>query len=88
MVDSIRAELEQYEKITIEDAPRFYDIEVFNRCEQSGTVLLTLDCWADVHPSLVTIPVKWNHTLPYGILYPLNCGKDIQNVIEEISILS
>lgn len=76
-VDRIRSELEQYEKIKIEDAPRFYDIEVFNRCEQSGAVLLTLDCWSDVHPSLVTIPVKWDYTLPYGILYPLNCGKDI-----------
>lgn len=84
-VDSIRSELEQYEKITIEDTPRFYDIEVFNRCEQSGAVLLTLDCWADVHPSLVTIPVKWNYTLPYGILYPLNCGEEVRNVIEEIS---
>ncbi|MDE7398368.1 MAG: LysR family transcriptional regulator [Oscillospiraceae bacterium] len=87
-VDSIRSELEQYEKITIDDTPHFYDIEVFNRCEQSGAVLLTLDCWADVHPSLVTIPMKWNYTLPYGILYPLNCGKDIQNVIKEISALS
>ncbi|MBD5111563.1 MAG: LysR family transcriptional regulator [Ruminococcaceae bacterium] len=85
-VDRIRSELEQYEKITIEDVPHFYDIEVFNRCEQSGAVLLTLDCWADVHPSLVTIPVKWNYTTPYGILYPLNCGKDIQNVIDKISI--
>lgn len=87
-VDSIRSELEQYEKIMIKDAPRFYDIEVFNRCEQSGAVLLTLDCWADVHPSLVTISVKWNYTLPYGILYPLNCGKGIQNIIEAISTLS
>ncbi len=86
-VDSIRSELERYEKITIKDTPRFYDIEVFNRCEQSGTVLLTLDCWADVHPSLVTIPVKWDYTLPYGILYPLNCGKAIQNVIEAIFTL-
>ena len=87
-VDSIRSELEQYEKITIENTPRYYDIEVFNRCEQSGAVLLTLDCWADVHPSLVTIPVKWNYMLPYGILYPLNCGKGIKNVIEAISTLS
>lgn len=84
-VDSIRAELERHKEITLEDTPRFYDIEVFNRCEQSGAVLLTLEHWADVHPSLVTIPVKWDHTIPYGILYPLNCGKDIQHVIEEIS---
>ncbi len=84
-VDRIRSELEQYEKITVEDTPQFYDMGVFNRCEQSGAVLLTLDCWADVHPSLVTIPVKWDYTTPYGILYPLNCGKDIEKVIEEIS---
>lgn len=87
-VDSIRSELEQYKEIELEDTPRFYDIEVFNRCEQSGAVLLTLDCWADVHPSLITIPMKWDYMLPYGILYPLNCGKDIQNVIEAISTLS
>lgn len=84
-VDRIRAELEQFHAIKIEDTPRFYDMEVFNRCEQNQSVLVTLECWKDVHPSLVTIPVKWNYTLPYGILYPLNCGSDIQNVIDAIS---
>lgn len=86
-VDKVRAELEQYNEIKFEDTPYFYDIEVFNRCEQNGSILLTLDCWTDVHPSLITVPVKWDHTIPYGILYPLNCKADIRNVIDAISEL-
>lgn len=87
-VDRIRAELERYREVKIEDTPRFYDVEVFNQCEQTGAVLLTLDCWKDVHPSIVTIPVKWNYALPYGILYSINCGIEVQNVVEAISVLS
>lgn len=87
-VDRIRGELESYGEVKIEDTPRFYDVEVFNICEQTGAVLLTLDCWKDVHPSLVTIPVKWDYALPYGILYSANCGIDVQNIIDVISTLS
>ena len=87
IVDRIRAELMKYPDITIEDTPHFYDMEIFNKCEQNQSVLLTLECWKDVHPSLVTLPVNWEYTLPYGILYPLNCDRNIQNVIDAISKL-
>lgn len=84
-VDGVRERLEAHGGVTIEDTPHFYDMEVFNRCEQNQSVLLTLDFWKDVHPSLVTIPVRWDYALPYGILYPLDCDDDIKNVIEAIS---
>ncbi len=87
-VDAIRTELSAFPDITIEDTAQFYDMEVFNRCEQTQSVLITLECWKDVHPSLVTIPVKWDHKLPYGILYPLHCTDDVQNVIDAIAALS
>jgi len=29
----------------------------------------TLDIWKDVHPSIVTIPMEWGYTIPYGIVY-------------------
>ena len=87
-VDAIRTELSAFPDITIEDTAQFYDMEVFNRCEQTQSVLITLECWKDVHPSLVTIPVKWDHKLPYGILYPLHCTNDVQNVIDAIAALS
>ena len=40
--------------------------------EKNGQLLLNLECWKDIHPSLVTLPVEWNYTIPYGLLYPAN----------------
>lgn len=35
-------------------------MSVFNRCIETGNVLLILECWQDVHPALVSIPVNGN----------------------------
>lgn len=53
----------------VEEADYYYDLDTFNACEQNGILLLTLDAWAEIHPSLITLPVEWNYTVPYGILY-------------------
>lgn len=67
--DKIRNEIEKnHPRITIIDVPRHYDLEVFNRCSEDGCILLSLDTWREVHPSLVTIPFEVNDTIPYGIL--------------------
>ncbi|MGN1115981.1 MAG: LysR family transcriptional regulator, partial [Candidatus Ornithomonoglobus sp.] len=59
-LDRLHDELEhEHPQIQLEETS-FYDIDVFNRCEQSGGIMLTLDAWAEVHPSLVTIPVDWD----------------------------
>ena len=84
-VDNVRNELEKHPQITIQDVSCFYDIEVFNECEQKNTVLLTLECWQEIHPSFITIPVNWQFTVPYGILYPLNPNADIENFIKKLS---
>lgn len=60
---------------------RLFDLEVFNRCEESGAVLLTLDAWVDIHPSLVTIPVDWDFTIPFGLLYPLHPSEDVNQFL-------
>lgn len=79
VVDGIRAEILRHPQIRIEDTPQFYDIEVFNRCAQTQNVMVTLPCWRDVHPALVTIPVAWEHPhpIPYGLLYALHPPEDI-----------
>lgn len=76
-VDKIRDEIEKHPQIRIEDTQQFYDMEVFNRCNQTQNVMMTLDCWKDVHPSLVTIPVEWDYTIPYGLLYSKDASDDI-----------
>ncbi len=81
--DRIRADLKQdHPQIQIVDAPRFYDMNVFNSCAQSGDVLLTIECWQNVHPLLVTVPVEWDYAIPYGILYSKEPPDDVKRLIE------
>ncbi|KGF56541.1 hypothetical protein HMPREF9460_00955 [Flavonifractor plautii 1_3_50AFAA] len=77
----MRAAVEAHPQIHIEDTPQFYDMEVFNRSVQTGHLLMSLDCWTEVHPSLVTLPVDWNFTIPYGLLYQLRPGADVARFV-------
>lgn len=47
----------------------FYDVNIFNRCENGKDVLLAFPGWANVHPLLKMIPVQWEHSIPYGLLH-------------------
>ena len=78
LIDEIRGYLlAEHQEIQIKAVLDHYNIEAFNRCEENGAVLLTLDGWKDVHPSLVTIPVDWEYTIPYGMLYPLKPSNSV-----------
>lgn len=69
-LDSIRHWLStNHPQIDILDTDFFYDINTFNYCEETGALLLTFDAWASIHPSLITLPVNWDFTAPYGLLY-------------------
>lgn len=82
--DFIRNDIEKnHPQIHIEDTPQFYDLSVFNRCAESGNVLLTIECWTEVHPGLVSIPVNWDYSIPYGLLYSLSAESDVLQLVEE-----
>lgn len=86
--DFLRNDLERnHPEIIIEDTPHFYDLSVFNRCAQTKNVLLTIECWSEVHPELVTIPVNWKYTIPYGLLYSLNAREDVIKFVDEVKNL-
>lgn len=86
--DQIRENLTRnHPAIQIEDTPHFYDISVFNRCAETGNVLLILECWKDVHPALVTIPVNWDYSSPYGLLYALHPPEDVLKFVNEVKEL-
>jgi DNA-binding transcriptional LysR family regulator len=89
VIDEIRNDLlKNHPQIKVKVILRLFDLEVFNLCVESGAVLLTLDAWADIHPSLVTIPVDWDFTIPYGLLYPLHPSEEVNQfigIIKEIA---
>lgn len=83
--DFLRNDLEtNHPQIKIEDTPKFYDLSVFNRCAETGNVLLTIECWQDVHPGLVSIPVNWDYDIPYGLLYSRNAPDDVLRFVEAV----
>lgn len=83
--DFIRNDLEKnHPAIHIEDTPPYYDLSVFNRCAETGNVLLTIECWQEVHPGLVTIPVEWDYSIPYGLLYSLDAPEDVLEFVETV----
>ncbi|MCI8611980.1 MAG: LysR family transcriptional regulator [Clostridiales bacterium] len=82
--DFLRNDLEQnHPQIQIEDTPQFYDLSVFNRCAETDKVLLSLECWTEVHPALVTLPVNWEYSIPYGLLYSSNAPEDVLEFVEK-----
>lgn len=70
-LDALRQEIEtNHPAIQLVDLENFYNIAVFNECDQKGYLLEVPDTWTHVHPSIVTRPVtNWHYTMPFGIVY-------------------
>ena len=76
----------EHPQIQLEGCGYYYDMENFNTCEQTGYPLLTLDAWAEVHPSLVTLPLDCGYKVSYGIMYAKKPSPEIAgfvNIIKE-----
>lgn len=87
--DFIRNDIEKnHPQIHIEDTPPFYDLSVFNRCAETGHVLLTIECWQEVHPGLVSIPVNWDYSIPYGLLYSLHAPEDVLQFVRAAEMIT
>ena len=84
-LNKMRDEIEtKHPQITVIDAPHFYDTSIFNECEQTGCLMETLNIWRDVHPSIVTIPMEWDYTMPYGIIYAKHPSAIVESFIRKI----
>lgn len=79
--DKLRKELISHGNITVTDMPSFYDMTVFNRCAETDNVLISLDCWHDIHPELAAIPLEFDFSIPLVIMYSRNAPDDIKEFI-------
>lgn len=80
---TIRMEIESnHPSIRVEDAPYFYDLDTFNHAIQEDNILLTLDCWKDVNPGFITIPLQVEQKVPYGILYSKEPSSSVLKFIQ------
>lgn len=83
-VDRLRDDLWQnHSQIHIIDF-EFYDMSIFNRCENSNNVLLAIPGWANVHPLLKVIPVEWEHSIPYGLLHSPKPSETVKRFLKAV----
>lgn len=83
-VDQLRDDLWQnHSKIHIIDF-EFYNMSIFNRCENSNDVLLAIPSWANVHPLLKVIPVEWEHSIPYGLLHSPRPSETVKRFLKAV----
>lgn len=83
--DQIRQEIEQdHPSITLVDISSKYSIDTFNHCADENMLLLSLDCWKYVHPALVSVELKEDYRMPYGILLSDNHDSKLDSFISAL----
>lgn len=83
-IDLVRDDLwENHPEINLKDFS-FYDVEIFNHCEASNDLLMVIGNWENVHPLLKVIPISWNHSIPFGILYSPEPSAQVKKFIDSI----
>ena len=81
-VDRLRDDIWQnHPQINIIDFD-FYDVNVFNRCENGNDILMAVSVWENVHPLLKIIPVEWKHSIPYGLLHSQQPSDTVKRFLE------
>lgn len=82
--DRLRDEIEQHHpSIALEDYD-YYSVEAFNRAEQEGGLLVTIDPWVSAHPMMRTVPVDWDFAVTFGVLHAKEPSQQVQELLEAL----
>ena len=85
-LDRVGAYLEQFPQIHTK-AGDVLDLPFFNQLVSSQEVIVSADCWKDVHPLLATIPVNWDFTMPYGLIYAKEPSQALLQFLQAIETI-
>lgn len=83
-VDRLRDELlNHHPQVKITDF-QFYNVDIFNQCENGNHLLMAIDNWKTVHPLLKIIPVDWDYTIPFGLLHSPNPSEKVRQLLDAV----
>ncbi|OXN00875.1 LysR family transcriptional regulator [Bifidobacterium vansinderenii] len=86
-LDDARARLAANPGVELVDLQR-YEFDVFNECAQSGDLLLAKSIWHNFHPSIRLIPMDWDITVPYGLLYAQHPTPIVRDFVAAVAELA
>lgn len=75
--------LENHSNINIIDFESF-NLNVLNQCENSNSVIISIDNLQGVHPLLKIIPIDWNYVIPFGILHSKKPSKVVESFLKAV----
>ena len=64
-----------------------FNLGVFNRCQNSSGILMTVDVWDGVHPLLKTVPMDWDYTIPFGLLHSPEPSPVVRQFLDAVQTL-
>lgn len=76
--------VESNPKIDIVHTISNYNINIFNGASDNSIPMMSIACWSDLHPNLITIPIDSNIKIPYGIIYSKSNNKETEKFIDII----
>lgn len=81
--DKIREDFgKNHPQILLRDIPHDYSLSTFQHCIDTKSALIIPECWKNIHPDIISLPVHWDYTVPYGILYSSNPSESVLNFIK------
>lgn len=83
-VDRLRDEIwANHPQIHIVDFD-FYNVDVFNQCQNHNDLLMAIEAWQGVHPLLKILPVEWDFSIPYGLLHSDQPSESVQKLLSAL----
>lgn len=84
-IDELREEIKsQHHRIQIINTDHFYNMAAFNLAANHNYLMETLDIWNDIHPSMVSLPIDWDYSISYGILYSSSADERVKEFISMV----
>ena len=75
-IEGVSEELDQFREEIVQDYPsariidsNYYGVDTFALCEMNSYILITQPVYEDIHPNLITIRLKTDASMPYGLIY-------------------
>ena len=64
----------------------FYNLDVFNLCENENNLVVVSENFLNVHPLLKILPVNWgrDYKVPFGLLHANKPTENVQLILDEI----
>ena len=85
-VDLLRKDLQkEHPQIQIEDFESYHD-DVFQRCANNQCMLMAIKQWRFKDSRLKILPVDWNYTIPFGLIYSPEASPVLQRVLQAAEI--